>query len=171
MSTAARLSAMPAGALQDRHRTGAFLQRLPELPHGKDEGGSRQFLHCQWAPDARGVVGLSDDKGLFQLLQLGTNESKYYRVGFSAVQFPPAAPLDEQDGLMWDTRPWSQFGFVPESDGELVFIQWQSDAVLLARPSAADDHHRDGQEIVLLGRHQQRVRAITVDEVIEISLV
>lgn len=133
----------------------------------------RQFIHCQWAPsgvegDAEpgviGTVGLSDDRGFFQLLRLGTNESSFFRVGTGAqvVHAPPPQPTGSPlaaETQSWDARPWSQFAFVPGGRGAVVFLQWQSNTVMWARVST-----RRAQPVARLGAHEQRVRVVAVDE-------
>ena len=139
--------------------TGTRLFRVPndEINNGR----KRQYLHCAWQPGGGGdTVGLSDDQGAFQLLHFSTGTSSdFYKVGYSAVPFPASAPLRSEQ-QMWDDRPWSQFCFVPNDPGALIFIQWQSDTVCWSRT------HTDGArpaEVVHLGQHSQRVRTIAVD--------
>ena len=126
----------------------------------------RQFIHCEWAPDGTegydddgviGTVGLSDDRGYFQLLRLGKNDSTFFRVSTNHKDFPPRD--DGSPGHAWDSRPWSQFGFVPGGRGAVVFLQWQSNTVLWARLS-----RRTAQPVARLGGHEQRVRVVCVDK-------
>lgn len=141
-----------------------------EDPGGGGVSKRRQFIHCQWAPvgtdgDADpgviGTVGLSDDRGFFQLLRLGTNDSSFFRVGTEAQDFhePHSGECATPGRRFWDARPWSQFAMVPGDRGAVVFLQWQSNMVLWARVSK-----RRAQPIARLGSHDQRVRVVVVDE-------
>lgn len=110
------------------------------------------------------AAGLSDDRGFFQLLRLGTNDSCFFRVGTDAQDFHEPHQgkrlgRDEPERRFWDSRPWSQFAMVPGSRGAVVFLQWQSNAVLWARVSK-----RRPQPIARLGSHDQRVRVVVVDK-------
>lgn len=108
------------------------------------------------------VAGLSDDRGFFQLLRLGTNDSSFFRVGTDAQEFHEphqGERREEPERRFWDARPWSQFAMVPGSRGAVVFLQWQSNVVLWTRVSK-----RRAQPIARLGSHGQRVRVVVVDE-------
>ena len=154
------------------------LHQQPRGGNGPPVSKRRQFIHCQWAPagtegDAEpgviGTVGLSDDRGFFQLLRLGTNDSSFFRVGTDAQDFHEKPPGGEGGGQaaapargseqLWDARPWSQFAFVPGGRGAVVFLQWQSNMVLWTRVSK-----RRAQPVARLGTHAQRVRVVVVDD-------
>ena len=86
-----------------------------------DPGRRRQFLQCQWGGTDR-MVGLTDDHGYFQCVEIRTGEASYFQLCYGPQSFPPEP--DEQ--TLVDERPWSAFTFVPGRHGDVIFVQWQS---------------------------------------------
>ena len=142
-------------------KTGTSLVEVPT--GGADDGIGRHYLHCQWVPRSEACdafVGISDDRGFFQIMCVGSDCRTFYRVGYCAVTFASAQHSGPRK-MMWDVRPWSQFVFVPNMRGAVIFIQWQSDAICWTRFGSNDPGSGD---VLRLGHHSQRVRTIAVDD-------
>ena len=142
--------------------TGMYLQASA----GPAPERRRQFLQCQWGGQDR-AVGLTDDCGFFQCVEIATAEASYFQLCYGPQSFPP----EPEEQALVDERPWSAFSFVPSSrrGNDIVFVQWQSKDVLyvsLGETRGTDVVTGDtvyGAPVKLAARHEERVRVVAVD--------